>query len=204
MFNYTVAFDLNDPVNTPSGLNTSDNPLALQSLALAVETLGRAGIPLDAKLGDIQTVTRGETIAWHGGEEFEGVFNKAANALDEAAGGYPKATGSGASWVMATEFTDDGPVSRGNLVYSVSTSSESPHYNDMTKLFSNKQLVDLPYHPEDVTAAATSTIEISEAASSCENDGWQSFTGESFASEADCIAFFRQLNENRVTEYVTE
>ena len=74
----------------------------------------------------------------------------------------------------------------------------------MTKLFSNKQLVDLPYHPEDVTAAATSTIEVSEGASSCQNDGWQSFTGESFASEADCIAFFRQLNENRVTEYVTE
>ena len=49
-----------------------------------------------------------------------------SNALDETAGGYPEATGSGARWVMVTELTDDGPVSRGNLAYSLSTSSESP------------------------------------------------------------------------------
>ena len=203
LLNYSVAFDIDDPVNTPRGLDNVDNPVALQALALAVEKLESAGMPLDAKLGDIQTVTRGEVFPWHGGEEFEGVFNKIGMDLDEAAGGYPEPTGSGASWVMTVQFTDDGPVARGILVYSLSTSSESAHYNDMTALFSDKQLVDIPYHPEDVTAAALSTIEVSEGANACLYGGWEAFSGEHFADEASCIAFFSALNDHRVTEYVT-
>ena len=205
LLNYAVPFNVSDPVNTPSGLNTSDNPIALQSLAIAVETLNRAGVALDARLGDIQTVTQGgATFPWPGGEEFEGVFNKNSLALDETARGYPTVTGSSASWVMVTEFTEDGPVSRGNLVYSLSPSSESAHNNDMTEKFSNGELVDLPYHPDDVTAAAISTLEISEGATSCLDDGWQAFTGEAFADEDACIDHYRQLNGGRVTEYVTQ
>lgn len=205
LLNYSTAFDISDPVNTPRGLDTVTNPVALPSLAVAVETLAAAGIALDARLGDIQTVTRGgDSFPWHGGEEFEGVFNKMSLDLDETAGGYPEVTGSSASWVMLTEFTEAGPVSRGNLVYSLSTSSESNHNNDMTALFSRSQMVELPYHPEDVTAAAISTLEITEGATSCQDGGWESFTGENFQSEAQCIDYFRQLNAGRVTEYVTE
>ena len=105
--------------------------------------------------------------------------------------------------MMTVQFTDDGPVARGILVYSLSTSSESAHYNDMTALFSDKQLVDIPYHPEDVTAAALSTIEVSEGANACLYGGWEAFSGEHFADEASCIAFFSALNDHRVTEYVT-
>ena len=202
--NYRVPFDINAPVDTPRGLDTGNNPRALEALARAADKLTGAGIALDAPLGEVQTVTRGETFPWHGGEEFEGVFNKIGMALDLAAGGYPEATGSGASWVMSVQFTEDGPVARGNLVYSLSTSSESPHYNDMTALFSEKKLVDLPYHPEDVTAAALSTLTVSEGASACLGGGWQAFTAEGFADEAACIAWFEDLNANRVTEYVTE
>ena len=42
----------------------------------------------------------------------------------------------GASWVMALEFTDQGPKADAFLTYSQSNDPESDHYADQTKLFS--------------------------------------------------------------------
>ena len=55
---YSTPFDVSDPVNTPSGLNTS-NPLVGQSLADAVTDLRSSNIPLDAPPG----IYRGEVRA---------------------------------------------------------------------------------------------------------------------------------------------
>ncbi|MDH3743180.1 MAG: penicillin acylase family protein, partial [Hyphomicrobiales bacterium] len=136
--NYRVPFLLERPLETPQGLSTDDNPNALVALGLAVAKLKTAGIDLDARLGDIQGVTRnGEFIAVPGGPEFEGVFNKME--FDFAgADGYPKVTGSSGSWIMATELSDNGPRVKGILTYSVSGNPESPHHADMTRRLAGK------------------------------------------------------------------
>lgn len=157
-FNYTVAFDVNDPVNTPRGLDTVNNPEVLQSLARAVKKLSDDGIALDAVLGDIQGVTRnGQRIPLGGGEEFEGVFNKMGFDY-QGAEGYPEVTGSSASWIMATQLSPGKTTVKGLTAYSQSSDPTSPYYSDMTELLSNKQLVDIPFTQEEVEAAAISTI----------------------------------------------
>lgn len=199
---YAVPFNVSDPINTPRGLDTSDNPNALQALAKAVSKLTDVGIALDAQLGDIQSVTRnGEVIPLHGGEEFEGVFNKMSLDFD-GANGYPDVTGSSGTWIMATEFTDDGPVTKAVLTYSLSANTESPHYSDMTKLFSNKQFVDIPFSEEDVEAAATSTLEITEDTEQCVDDGWQAFAQPAFASEVACRDYFSEIAAQQLTDFV--
>ncbi|MFN8626138.1 MAG: penicillin acylase family protein [Candidatus Binatia bacterium] len=161
-FNYDVPFDVNDPVNTPRGLNATNNPNALQALASAVRTLRNAGIALDAQLGDLQYVTRNDArIPIHGGIEPSGLFNIINAPFVAAAGGYPDVT-SGSSWIMATEFASGGPAIRAVLTYSQSTNPDSPHYDDMTKLFSEKKWVNFPFNQADVIAAATETAHLTE------------------------------------------
>ena len=161
--NYVVPFDVNDPVNTPRGLNPTDNPNALKALAAAVAKLRDNGIPLDVPLGQIQYVVRnGVKIPIHGGTNAEGDLN-IINAPFVPGVGYPNVV-SGSSWIQATEYSHDGPVSQGVLTYSQSANPNSPHYADMTTLFSNKQMVNLPFSAQDVAAQATSTLNLTEPA----------------------------------------
>jgi acyl-homoserine-lactone acylase len=148
-----VAFDLSDPVGTPRGLATNDNELALQMLAKAVDSLEGAGIALDATLGELQGVIRGdERIPLHGGPEYEGVFNK-IEARFQGSAGYPDVTRSSSSWILAVAFGDDGPRSRGILTYSLSANPSSPHFADQTRMFSQKRWLDLPFREAEVEAA---------------------------------------------------
>lgn len=201
-FNYTEPFNVEDPVNTPRGLDTTDNPAVLQALASAVKILNEAGIALNARLGDIQSVTKNEkVIPMHGGESFEGVFNKMTLDLADSKG-YPAVTGSSGSWIMAVELTDSGTKAKGVLTFSMSSSSESPHYADMTEHFSNKELVDLPYALEDVEAAALSSVEISEGTVSCADGGWQTFQQPEFGDEDSCREHFVDIQANQLLDWV--
>ncbi len=201
-FNYKLPFDLEDPVNTPRGLDTSDNPAVLEALARGVKTLTEAGIALDAKLGDIQSTSKNDqVIPLHGGEGFEGVFNKMS--LDLAGSeGYPVVTGSSASWIMAVEFAESGVQARGILSYSISSNSQSPRYAQMTEMFSRKELLDLPYELEAVEAAAQSTVELSEGTTDCADAGWQDFVALSFSDEEACRTYFSDLEANQLTDWV--
>ena len=89
-FNYAVPFDGDNPLTTPTGLDTQDNPEVLEALAEAVLKLEDAGIALDDELGNLQYAVRnGEVIPLHGGPESQGVFNKVTADFDASAGGYP-------------------------------------------------------------------------------------------------------------------
>lgn len=160
---YAVPFDSRDPVNTPRGLDTTNNPAALQALAAAVQRLGAAGIALDARLGDLQFVTRnGERIPIPGGPETSGVLNKIEAGFSAQGGGYPDVTGSSSSWIQATELGAHGPVSRGVMTYSQTTNPNSPHYADQTKAFSQGRWIDLPFRDEDVARATKETVHLVE------------------------------------------
>ena len=149
-----VAFDAEQPVATPSGLSPQVGELSLEILGRAVAGLDDAGIALDATLGELQSVTRGdERIPLHGGPEYEGVFNK-LEARFQGALGYPEVTRSSSSWILAVEFGEDGPSARGILTYSLSANPESPHYTDQTQMYSRKEWLELPFEEADVAAAA--------------------------------------------------
>ncbi len=158
-----IPFDSNDPVYTPEGLNIEDSAAALVALGTAVVKLKGAGIPLEAKLGDIQGVTRnGAWIPLHGADDMEGVFNKMSFAFDEQKG-YPEVTGSSGSWIQVSHVAGDDTRVMALATYSQSTDSTSPHYVDMTRRFSQKQLIDIPFLLDDVQAAALSKVELLES-----------------------------------------
>lgn len=162
---YAVPFNADDPVNTPRGLDTHDNPKVLAALAAAVQLLRDAHVPLDVALAQVQYVTRnGERIPIPGGTNPDGVLNIIRAAFDAKAGGYPKVTGSSSSWMQFTEFTKNGPRSRGLLAYSESPNPDSPHYADQTRMFSQKEWIDLPFSLPALQAAARSTLHLASPA----------------------------------------
>ena len=144
----SVPFDAADAVHTPRTLAAS-NPATLQALGEAVRVLQDNGLPLDAPLGALQSEPRGsDRIPIHGGHEDEGVFNMIIAPL-QGLNGYAKVI-HGSGFVQVTGFTADGPRSRAILTYSQSTDPKSPYFADQTRMFSDKQWVDLPFTERDI------------------------------------------------------
>ncbi len=135
---FRVPFDVNDPVNTPRGLNT-DSADVRKALADAVTDLRAADIPLDAPLRDYQYELRGdEKIPIHGGPGTVGVFNAINVTWDpkKAYAGVPH----GSSYIQVVHFVPgDCPDTRTILTYSQSADPTSPWYADQTRMFSRKE-----------------------------------------------------------------
>jgi len=169
---FAVAFDANDPVNTPRQL--ADKAIALEKLAQAIENMNTAGLALDSTLGDAQFAYRGgEKIAIHGGGGAEGVANiigqrnydtLAAQVRGNKIKGSKYLTDKGyaitygTSFLLSLSFTDDGPVAEAFLTYSESGDPSSEHYSDQTKLFSKKQWRPALYKKDDIKKDAKSSI----------------------------------------------
>ncbi|WP_229399577.1 acylase [Micromonospora okii] len=131
---FADPFDAAAPVTTPRRLAVDDSRVRT-ALADAVRKL--AGVPLDARLGDVQTEPRGaQRIPIHGGRAEGGVFNMIVNPL-QPGGGYPKVR-HGSSFVMTVELGRNGPSGRQILTYSQSANPNSPWYADQTRLYSGK------------------------------------------------------------------
>ncbi|MFF5219444.1 acylase [Micromonospora sp. NPDC000442] len=131
---FADPFDPDAPLTTPNRLAV-DDPKVRTALADAVNLLG--GIPLDARLGDIQTEPRGaERIPIHGGWPDAGVFNMIINQVQPGVG-YPKVR-HGTSYLMAVELGRDWPSGRQLLTYSQSANPNSQWYADQTRLYSAK------------------------------------------------------------------
>lgn len=196
-----IAFDPEQPLATPRGLATDDNPVALTGLASAVQVLRAAGIALDARLGDIQGVTRnGQRIPLHGGDDMEGVFNKMALDLN-GANGYDQVTGSSGSWIMVTRVAGDATQVQGLTTYSQSSDPTSPHYADLTKRFSKKELVAIPFLQKDVEDAALRTLKLDEGAANCTGRGWRAYREPAFSNLDECRMYFTGLALNKLTGF---
>src|SRR3954454_3539308 len=157
---FSTPFNASDPVNTPSGLNTA-SPKVQQSLADAVTDLQSAGIPLNAPLRGYQYEKRGdEKIPIHGGPgDPDGDFNaiNVSGSADPAEPGYPNVP-HGSSFVMVTSFNGGCPGDRSILTYSESENPNSPYYADQTRMFSNKEWVDPPFCPSEVSGLPSQVI----------------------------------------------
>ncbi len=153
------VFNPADPVGTPHTLtpDKAGEPQSLLKLARAVRLLAQAGIALDTPLGKVQYSDRnGGRIPIHGGE---GGYDGIANFVNYAPNGttlepvpaYERVKGSrfltkdgypinrGSSFVMALEYTTQGPHAQAFLTYSQSGDPASPLYYDQTELFSAKK-----------------------------------------------------------------
>ena len=143
---WSTAFDVNQPIDTPNTLNTS-NPLVQQAFGDAVDHLNSLGIPLDAPLRNLQFAQRGSTrIPIHGGPaDPNGTFNAIdVGGLISKADGYGDVSriASGSSFVQVVAFNGTScPDTRTILTYSQSANPNSPYYADQTVMFSNKQWV---------------------------------------------------------------
>jgi acyl-homoserine-lactone acylase len=160
---WSNAFDANDPVHTPNGLNTS-NPQVQQAFGDAINDLNGAHIALDAAPGDVQYTTRyGRHVPIHGGPgDPDGDFN--AINLSWTPQGYTD-NQHGSSYVQVVTWHDTPcPDAATILTYSESTNPDSPFAGDQTQMFSNKQWVTERFCRADVLAHTLSTIFLSDAA----------------------------------------
>lgn len=158
---WQTPFNANDPANTPHTLDTSDARV-LTAFAKAVKDLTELNLPLDSEWGDVHFVTRDDQrIPIHGGAGAEGVFNVISASGPVQNEGWNNVP-TGASWIMAVEFTDDGPRSEGVLTYSQTMNTESPHHADQTRLYSDYGWDELRLSEEDVAAGVVKRFVISE------------------------------------------
>ena len=158
---FTTPFDVGDPVNTPSGLNTA-NPLVGQALQDAVADLQAAGIPLDAPLRKWQYEERGgDRIPIHGGDGSNGLFNAISSTWDPDEG-YSNVP-HGTSFIAAMQFRKRGCPARALtfVSYSQSENQRSPHANDYTKAFSRERWNRVPFCAAEVRKAALERYRVS-------------------------------------------
>lgn len=179
---FEVAFDATDPVNTPNTLAPAinGNDRALDALAYAVLRLDQAGIAVDATLGETQFVRKADQdIPVTGGNRAEGVTNLMVydQLRSDLTPPIPRGTelyeptsltdegylvNYGTSFIMAMQFTDEGPEGRAILTYSESAEVDSPWYSDQTEMFSAKQWRPMLWTEADILADPNLTeVEVS-------------------------------------------
>jgi acyl-homoserine-lactone acylase len=151
---WAVDFDAAAPVTTPNTLNTGNPDLVMAvktALASGVDTLLDASIPLDRPWGQVQYAPRnGENIPIHGAS---GAFSFTVTSAGLVDGeGYSR-IGAGNSYIQTVGWDgSECPDAYAILTYSQSTDPASAHYADMTKLYSAKEWVDMPFCAADVRA----------------------------------------------------
>jgi acyl-homoserine-lactone acylase len=171
---FSERFDATDPVRTPSGSAFGDPAnaeLALTALRGAVADLAAAGFSVDTPYGEVFFAPRaGERIPMHGGPgdrlgitnavdfsvfttSSEPGYERQAAVRDGSSlttEGWPVTYGT--SFIMALEFTDDGPHAQAFLTYGETGDDTSPHFADQTRLFSEKAWRDILFTDDEIAA----------------------------------------------------
>lgn len=153
---WRVPFDPAQPVATPAGLDMATpatREAVFKALGDAVGIVRTAGFAADVPLGAPQSrEVRGQKIALHGGDEFEGVLNKLESQGQSLIDPKGYNVNYGSSYMQVVTFDERGPVAQGLLTYGQSSDLASPRAYDQLPLFAAKQWHALPFHPADVQA----------------------------------------------------
>ncbi|HSD69210.1 MAG TPA: penicillin acylase family protein, partial [Woeseiaceae bacterium] len=152
---YTIPFNAADPVDTPRGIATNNAEVraAVRSaLAKAQAVLHDAGIPFDAPWGQVQYAKRnGTNIPIPGAPGSSGMFSYIISRLSKGEGYTPIVTGN--SYIQVVSWDEAGELqAQGMLTYSQSPEPESPHYSDLTELYSRGEWIDFPFSEEEILA----------------------------------------------------
>jgi acyl-homoserine-lactone acylase len=166
---WTTPFDINDPVNTPRGLDTS-LPEVQEALYAAQNRIQNAGLSLTAALGEQQhSGVNDPSIPIFGAGGSIGAFTIAEDAelelrQDELGPeGYRISFGN--SYIQVVTWDDEGVHAEGFLTYSQSTDPASPHYADFTEAYSQQRWHRFPFHPDEIAAARESEITLTGTSS---------------------------------------
>ena len=159
---WAVPFDAADPVNTPNTLNDEDADIveALKAaFGAGIDFMLDGGIPLDRPWGEVQFRPVGdEKIPIHGGSGRFMFSVISANFVDQV--GYSNIP-AGNSYIQTVTWDETQcPDAYAVLTYSQSTDPASPHYADLTRVYSDESWNDMPFCPEDIEAEKISEIEI--------------------------------------------
>lgn len=181
---FADSFDPADPADTPSQ-PVSDRSEWMVELGRVVQQLDDVGIPVDAPLREFQWEIRtGETIPMHGGTNVDGTANivdccandtmtttysdpgtpvdgSSLLRADSAGGpiGYP--INRGASFVLALQFTNQGPQGIARLTYGNPDDPSDPIFGKGMLGFSNSELRTLYFLPQQVTATGFEAVTVS-------------------------------------------
>jgi acyl-homoserine-lactone acylase len=150
---WKTPFDLGDPVGTPRDFDAGSSSVA-GALVDAVDRLEGAGIALDARLGSVQhSGVNDPSIPIFGAHGVIGAFT-VADPDPLTADGY-RVTG-GNAYVLTVTWEAGRVRAEGFVTYSESTDPANPHFADFTRAYSQKVWQRLPFHDDEVAAAAES------------------------------------------------
>ncbi len=161
---WAVPFDVNDPVNTPNTLNDEDPAVVeavKESLGAGIDFLNEGGIPIDRPWGEVQfrPVGEGEQIPIHGGSG-RFMFSVISSRFVDQEGYSDIPTGN--SYIQTVTWDEtECPDAYAVLTYSQSTDPASPHFADLTQVYSDELWNDMPYCDEDIEAEKISEQTIS-------------------------------------------
>lgn len=177
---FAVPFDPDDPVATPHTLAPPPEEAAdpiLVAVGAALQALERAGVAVDAPLGQVQWASRGgHRVPVHGGGEAEGMLNVlapvgalASSTIEPppeanpllpghartglADGGYQVTYGT--SFLMVAEMTEHGPDAVGLLAYGQSGDPASVHHRDGTAAYAEGRVRTLRFRDDQIEADPT-------------------------------------------------
>lgn len=181
---WATQFDPASPATTPSGYVAgppapgSQESASMQALADAVALLTKAGFALDVPLGEIQYDGRtpDQRLPVPGGFGSEGITNAVSDGRDSAAtmqeqpefaellvegseltaDGYPIAYGT--SFLMAVEYTDDGPQAHTILTYGQVGDPGLPGFIAGVQAFAQKQWKPVAFTAEELADAKGKTV----------------------------------------------
>ena len=185
---WAEAFDPSRPFDTPAGLAPApaDAPdPVITKLTEAVRRLELAGFAADSTLGDVQFALRnGERVGVPGGSWVDGAIAIGSSAQswtitdpalksfaerEDVADDSTLTTGDdqngylvnyGNSFVLAVEFTKDGPAAKAFLTYSNTEDRTDPNYLEATTRYAAKDWRDVEFREESVAAATTATYRV--------------------------------------------
>jgi acyl-homoserine-lactone acylase len=164
---FSTPFSATDPVNTPSGMVLTD-PTVQQAFAAAIRSVTKAGFAVD--------VAR-STVSWRAGKggnadriPVPGGFQRTGNFTIAQPDGTPSLkadTGYGPmlygnSYLQVVAFTPTGVDASTLVTYSLSTDTASPHYDDYTRAYAQKQWLKAAFTEADVAADTKSTLELQQ------------------------------------------
>ncbi|MEM6683329.1 MAG: penicillin acylase family protein [Pseudomonadota bacterium] len=144
---WDVPFDASKPLTTATGV--SRHPAIMQALADAVFKMKNNGFALDAPLKDyVYVEVDGERLGGSGGP-----YNLHMYRVDMTPGvGYVGVPRGGDTFIHATTFDEDGPVSKIVLGKSQATDPSSPYFLDQLPLYLKGEWFDAPFSEADIAA----------------------------------------------------
>jgi acyl-homoserine-lactone acylase len=157
---YEVAFDVNDPVNTPRDLDESSQDV-IDAMTSGIAEITAAGIAYDAPLGSIQKAgdEGAGDIAVQGGFASTGNANVISISNPTANEDARYRVSYGSSHIQAVAFTDEGVDACTILTYGQAYDPTSAHHDDQTELWANEEWVCWP-RGEDAIAAEVLSVSL--------------------------------------------